>query len=82
MNQTKTKEEVLDREKMKMMAIYTAMITPGWNVACWITGLGIYCFTNIRKDETPACRFTRLVLGAPATLPAMAYEKLTGKEII
>lgn len=72
----------MDKEKMKIMAIYTAMIIPGWNVALWAIGLGIYCLTNIRKTEAPACRFTRLVLGAPATLPTMAYEKLTGKEII
>ena len=72
----------MDKEKMKMMAIYTAMITPGWNVACWATGLSIYCLTNIRKDEAPGCRFTRLVLGAPATLPAMLYEKLTKQEIL
>ena len=72
----------MNREKMKMMAIYAAMITPGWNVACWATGLGIYLLTDVRKNEAPACRFTRLVLGAPATLPAMCYEHLTKQEIL
>jgi len=72
----------MDREKAKMLAIYTAPFIPGWNVACWVTGLGIYLLTDIRKNERPACRFTRLVLGAPATLPAMAYEKLTKQEIL
>jgi len=67
-------------EKAKMMAIYTAPFIPGWNVACWATGLGLYCLTDIRKNERPACRFTRLVLGAPATLPAMAYNIITEKE--
>jgi len=72
----------LDKEKTKMMLIYCAMIAPGWNIACWTIGAGIYCLTDIRKDEAPECRFARLVLGAPATLPVMAYEKLFGKEII
>ena len=70
----------MNREKAKMMAIHLATIMPGWNVACWSVGLGLYCLTDIRKDERPACRFTRLVLAAPATLPVMAYNTITGKD--
>jgi len=72
----------VNKEKAKMLAIYTAPFIPGWNVACWATGLGLYLLTDIRKDERPACRFTRLVLAAPATLPAIAYEHLTKQEIL
>jgi len=69
-------------EKTKMMLIYGAALMPGWNVACWSIGLGLYCLTDIRKDEAKECRFARLVLGAPATLPVMAYEGLTKQEIL
>ena len=70
----------MNREKAKMMAIYTAPFIPGWNVACWATGLGLYYLTNVAKDEKPECRFTKLVLAAPATLPVMAYNTIKGKE--
>jgi len=65
-----------------MMLIYAATITPPWNIACWSVGLGLYCLTDIARGEAKECRFTKLVLGAPATLPVMAYERLTKQEIL
>lgn len=72
----------MDKEKMKMIAIYTASFVPGWNIACWSVGLGLYCLTDIRKNDAKACRFAKLVLAAPATLPVMAFEKLTDRAIL
>lgn len=72
-------------DKAKMIFMYLAFVTPPWNILCWLTGAGIYYLGGCRKDDASGDGFMFLVLGAPASLPVLAYagarKLLTGKDL-